>query len=132
MIIRSFGHALPKRIVTNDELARFLDTSDEWIQSHTGIQSRRVLTGGETLSALGAQAAEMALERAGMTAADIETVLKIEYTIQANMIIITENRIALTSIENFSRTLVKMISVSSARLLRVLRSSRFLALPAFF
>lgn len=35
------------------------------------------------------------------------TVLKIEYTIQANMIIITENRIALTSIENFSRTLVK-------------------------
>ena len=57
MIIRSFGHALPKRIVTNDELARFLDTSDEWIQSHTGIQSRRVLTGGETLSALGAQAA---------------------------------------------------------------------------
>ena len=60
------------------------------------------------------------------------TVLKIEYTIQANMIIITENRIALTSIENFSRTLVKMISVSSARLLRVLRSSRFLALPAFF
>lgn len=75
MIIRSFGHALPKRIVTNDELARFLDTSDEWIQSHTGIQSRRVLTGGETLSALGAQAAEMALERAGMTAADIDYIL---------------------------------------------------------
>ena len=61
-----------------------------------------------------------------------ETQSQIEYTIQANMIIITENRIALTSIENFSRTLVKMISVSSARLLRVLRSSRFLALPAFF
>ena len=58
------------------------------------------------------------------------TVLKIEYTIQPNMITMTENRITLTNMENFSSTLVNMISVSSARLLRVLRSSLFLPLLA--
>ncbi len=72
MKVTSFGHALPSREVTNDELSQFLDTSDEWIQSHTGIQSRHVLTGGETISELGARAAQMALERAGLTAEDLD------------------------------------------------------------
>ena len=75
MKIRSFGHALPKRSITNEELARFLDTSDEWIQTHTGISSRRIMTDGETLSALGAQAAKLALERAQLTPADVDYIL---------------------------------------------------------
>jgi 3-oxoacyl-[acyl-carrier-protein] synthase III len=75
MKIRAFGHALPKRSVTNEELARFLDTSDEWIQTHTGIQSRRIMTGGETLSSLGSQAAKMALERANLAPADVDYIL---------------------------------------------------------
>ena len=75
MKVTSFGHALPARTVTNDELSQFLDTSDEWIQSHTGIESRHVLSGGETTSALGARAAQMALERAGLTADDLDYIL---------------------------------------------------------
>ena len=75
MNLRALGHALPKREVTNAELTQFLDTTDEWIQSHTGIESRRILTGKETLSALGAKAARMALERAGLTAADVDYIL---------------------------------------------------------
>ena len=45
MNVVSLGHALPKRVVTNAELTQFLDTTDEWIQDHTGIESRRVMTG---------------------------------------------------------------------------------------
>ncbi len=75
MNIRSFGHALPKRKIPNAEFTRFLDTSDEWIRTHTGIESRRVMTGRETLSALGAKAARMALERAGLTPGDLDFIL---------------------------------------------------------
>lgn len=75
MRIRSFGHALPKRQVTNSELTQFLDTSDEWIRSHTGIESRHIMTNGETLSSLGAQAAQMALQNAGLTADDLDYIL---------------------------------------------------------
>ncbi|HPF87899.1 MAG TPA: beta-ketoacyl-ACP synthase III [Candidatus Limiplasma sp.] len=75
MKVRSFGHALPAREVTNDELTAILDTSDEWIKSHTGIGSRHVLSGGETISTLGAQAARMALRKAGVTAADLDFII---------------------------------------------------------
>lgn len=75
MKVRSFGHALPALEVTNDELSQFLDTSDEWIFSHTGIKSRHIITDGETISSLGAQAAQMALARAGLTANDLDYIL---------------------------------------------------------
>ena len=75
MKILSFGHALPKRTVTNAELTQFLDTSDEWIQAHTGIESRHIMTGKETLSGLGAKAAKMALDRAGLKPEDIDYIL---------------------------------------------------------
>ncbi len=75
MKIRSFGHALPKRTVTNEELAGFLNTSDEWIQTHTGIKSRHIMTGDETLSGMGAEAAQMALDRAGLTPEDVDFIL---------------------------------------------------------
>jgi 3-oxoacyl-[acyl-carrier-protein] synthase-3 len=75
MKVRSFGHALPVREVANDELSGFLDTSDEWIRSHTGIRSRHVITDGETISSLGAQAAQMALARAGLTADELDYIL---------------------------------------------------------
>ena len=57
MKITALGHALPKRTVPNAELTTFLDTTDEWIQTHTGIESRRIMTRRETLSALAAKAA---------------------------------------------------------------------------
>ena len=75
MKILSFGHALPKRVVTNAELTSFLDTSDEWKLTHTGIESRRIMTGKETLSGLGAKAAKMALDKAGLKPEDIDYIL---------------------------------------------------------
>ena len=64
MKILGTGSALPKRVVTNDELTRFLDTSDEWIATRTGIRERRVLT-DDTLHELAVRAAKNALESAG-------------------------------------------------------------------
>ena len=78
-IIRScvlgVGAALPARVVTNDELALTVDTSDEWIQQRTGIRQRYVAGEGETTSTLATSAAEAALEHAGLAAADIDLII---------------------------------------------------------
>ncbi len=74
MRILGTGSALPAHTVTNDDLAKFLDTSDEWIRTHTGIRSRQVIT-GETLLQLAALAANAALENAGLTAGDVDYLL---------------------------------------------------------
>ena len=74
MRILGTGSALPKRVVTNDELTQFLDTSDEWIKTRTGISTRRVIT-TETLEELGAQAAKNALENAGLSANDLDLII---------------------------------------------------------
>ncbi len=65
------GSALPDRVVTNDELSAFLDTSDEWIFSRTGIKERRVCS-DETLDDLAEAAASRALEAAGVAATQID------------------------------------------------------------
>lgn len=65
------GRCLPRRAVTNEELARRVDTSDAWIVSRTGIRQRRFAGEGESLTLLAAQAARQAMERAGIGAADI-------------------------------------------------------------
>lgn len=59
------GRALPRQIVTNDALSRRVDTSDAWIASRTGIRERRFCCGEETAASLAADAARLALERAG-------------------------------------------------------------------
>ena len=62
--IRSLGAYVPKRRMSNHEFEAFLDTSDEWIQSHTGIKFRHIADAGEAPSDLGYRAAVQALERA--------------------------------------------------------------------
>lgn len=64
--IRGTGSCVPAQIVTNHDLARILDTSDEWIRTRTGIVTRHILGDGETLTQLGAQAVNRALEMAGI------------------------------------------------------------------
>jgi len=64
--ITGTGSYLPKRVVTNAELATKLDTSDEWIFSHTGIRSRHIAADDETTSAMAVKAARAALESAGL------------------------------------------------------------------
>ena len=74
MRILGTGSALPAHTLTNDDLSKFLDTSDEWIRTHTGIRSRQVIT-DETLLQLAARAANAALENSGLAAADIDYIL---------------------------------------------------------
>ena len=74
MKILGTGSALPGKAVSNDELAGFLDTSDEWISTRTGIRERRVLS-DETLQSLAERAGRAALENAGVAPEDIDFVL---------------------------------------------------------
>lgn len=68
------GGALPRRRVTNDDLAGFLDTSDEWISQRTGIRARHVCT-TESLDDLATQASLQALEAAGVTADELDAII---------------------------------------------------------
>lgn len=71
MKIIGTGSALPKKIVTNDMLSEFLDTSDEWILPRTGIRSRHIIS-GEKIEDLGVQAALKAIEMSGVKIEDID------------------------------------------------------------
>ncbi len=74
-VVRGVGAALPEHVVTNAELVKTVDTSDEWIQQRTGIRQRYFAAEGETTSTLGARAAENALRRAGLKPEDIDLVI---------------------------------------------------------
>lgn len=69
------GMRVPDRVVTNDELAMLMDTSDEWIVQRSGIRERRWVEPGEAGSDLGARAARMALERAGMEPDELDCII---------------------------------------------------------
>ncbi len=74
-VIRGCGAYLPERIVTNDELAQRLDTSDEWIRTRTGIRQRHIAAEGELTSDMGVAAARQALERAELHPIDIDLII---------------------------------------------------------
>jgi 3-oxoacyl-[acyl-carrier-protein] synthase-3 len=73
--ITGFGSYVPDRVMTNDELAQMVDTSDEWIMERTGIRERRVAGPNEALSDLCLPAAREALEHAGVAAKDIDLLI---------------------------------------------------------
>jgi 3-oxoacyl-[acyl-carrier-protein] synthase-3 len=74
--IAGIGMYLPKNVVTNDDLARVMDTSDEWIQERTGIKERRFATRYEdTTTTMGVEAAKVAMQRAGVTTNDIDFII---------------------------------------------------------
>jgi 3-oxoacyl-[acyl-carrier-protein] synthase-3 len=75
VLVAGWGHALPVRRVTNDDLAQTLDTSDEWIVDRTGIRERRVSGAGESTAPLALSASRAALDRAGLAAADVDVVV---------------------------------------------------------
>lgn len=74
-VVRGFGTALPKRVLTNRELESMVDTSDEWIVQRTGIRQRYIAGEGETTASLGEAAARAALDKAGLTPADIDVII---------------------------------------------------------
>ena len=74
-VIVGTGSSLPSGIVTNADLARMVDTSDDWITTRTGIRERRVAAADEPMSKFATQAAEAALLAAGMSASDLDLVI---------------------------------------------------------
>lgn len=72
--IAGTGHFLPKTVVTNDDLSKIMDTSDEWISSRTGIRERRLAT-EETTASMSAEAAKLALADAGIRAEEIDLII---------------------------------------------------------
>lgn len=74
-VLAGIGGYLPARIVTNDELARTLDTSDSWIRERTGIGERRLVGPGETCATMATAAALQALQRAGAEPGDVDAVI---------------------------------------------------------
>jgi len=74
-IIRSVGSYLPARVMTNDDLSKIVETSDEWIQQRTGIKQRHIAAEGENTSDLAAAAGRKALENAGLTPDDIDLII---------------------------------------------------------
>lgn len=74
--IAGMGHYLPERVVTNDDLSKIMDTSDEWIQERTGIQERRYgKKHEETTTTMAAEAAKMAIKAAGIDKSDIDFII---------------------------------------------------------
>lgn len=73
--ILGVGAALPKNKVTNDELSKTLETSDEWIRSRTGIGARHLVSEGEDAVSLSTEAAQKALDSAGINASDVDLVI---------------------------------------------------------
>lgn len=74
-VVKSVGAYLPKNAVSNEDLARRVDTSDEWITERTGIKSRHLAAEGEFTSHLGLAAARQALERAELEPRDIDLIV---------------------------------------------------------
>ena len=69
------GRAVPRTALTNNDLARYMDTSDEWIRSRTGIGQRYAMRQGESLAQIAIDASRVALDRAGVKPADLDAII---------------------------------------------------------
>src|SRR5260221_12585907 len=75
-IIAGIGMYVPETIFTNEDMAKYMETSDAWIQERTGIKERRFADRtNETTATMGIEAAKIAIERAGITAQDIDFII---------------------------------------------------------
>ncbi|MHA1648819.1 MAG: 3-oxoacyl-ACP synthase, partial [Candidatus Helarchaeota archaeon] len=73
--ITGVGHYVPAKVLTNHDLEKMVDTSDEWITSRTGIKERRILEDGKGSSYMGVFAAKRALEEAGVAPEEVEMII---------------------------------------------------------
>lgn len=83
--VLAFGHYQPATIVTNDDLAKTMDTNDEWIQSRVGIKERRIAPEGETVEDMAVQAGGKALAASGLSAADVDLVIVATCTLESQI-----------------------------------------------
>lgn len=75
VVIKGMGSYTPNKVVTNDDLSSVVETSDEWIRTRTGIGARHIADENETASYMAAKAAEEAIEKAGLTADDVDLLI---------------------------------------------------------
>ena len=75
ILMTGVGSYLPQRVVTNTDLSQWVETSDEWIKQRTGIEQRHMVADGELTSDLAYEAGKQALEKAGVSAADIDVIV---------------------------------------------------------
>ncbi|WP_147822797.1 beta-ketoacyl-ACP synthase III [Salidesulfovibrio onnuriiensis] len=75
IVIRGFGRYAPENVLTNADLEKMVDTSDEWIVTRTGVKERRIVSEGQFTSDLATEAARMALKNAGMEADEITHII---------------------------------------------------------
>ena len=74
-MVKGTGRALPDKVLTNAELEKIVDTTDEWITMRTGIKERRIATADESLSDFALPAAERALESAGISGSEVDIII---------------------------------------------------------
>ena len=74
-VITGWGYYAPSRVLTNADLEKIVDTSDEWITTRTGIKERRIASDGETTSSMSVRAARAALEKARLRAQDVQQII---------------------------------------------------------
>ncbi len=74
-VLRGTGSALPRRSMSNADMAKIVETSDDWIRERTGIRSRYIASEGETTRTLAVEAAKKALDHAGVPASDIDLII---------------------------------------------------------
>jgi 3-oxoacyl-[acyl-carrier-protein] synthase-3 len=74
-VVKGCGGYLPERVLTNEDLAKVVDTTDEWIATRTGIKERRIAAKGELTSTMGTAAARAALDNAGTDPQDIDLIV---------------------------------------------------------
>ena len=73
--IAGVGYSVPNTVITNEDLTKLYDTSDEWIYTRTGIKERRMVSGDEDAVSLGIEAAQRALDKSGIKPEDIEMII---------------------------------------------------------
>ena len=75
VMISGVGYGVPETVITNDDLTKLVETSDEWITTRSGIKERRVVSGEETAVDLGVKSAKMALKNAKLDAKDVDLII---------------------------------------------------------
>lgn len=83
--ILALGHYQPDNVVTNDDLAKTMETNDEWIQSRVGIKERRVASGGESVEDMAVQAGGKALAASGLSPDDVDLVIVATCTLETQI-----------------------------------------------
>ncbi len=103
--LRSIGAYAPEKILTNNDLAEMVDTSDEWITKRTGIKERHIAAENETTSDMGVEAAKLAIERSGVAENEIDMVvcatISPDYFCMPSTATVISNKLGLANVTAF-------------------------------